>query len=537
MKNQKFRGERSLKSLFLGLKSVLALVLILVAGFYAPFNAEAQHAQIVPVDNHAYKYIKLLQQRGFLSQLNPTEFPYNRGEIQVALDNVDQNEFSDTDKFWARQIRDEVGYSSQEDEIYLYGMLEGGFDLNNTLNGNGLRPQAHKPFFIPNGASNLYAEKDHFAAQMGLRHNLFYDMDRRGINSLSRYYVRNEDYFIGFNSDFVDIYAGRYENLWAPYGETSTVLGTNPRSYDHLSISLEHSWFSLSSIFAELDNLGKDGTFERGGKNLIDGTKRYLAIHRIDLKINDGLRLGFFDGFIYSSQNSVPSLKFMSPVNFFFFERNTNPLNNEFNAFFGGMIWGHYRNVTANLQLMIDDIVIKEGKLRTEIEPTTFALTYSTNFSGITDFMDAGIETEFVAYQTYNTDQAEGRYLFLNRGIANQFTDYAYGNLYVKLHAHKWISGLTIEPSFSYLAQGEQEINQDFVDRYPNGEVIDVILSGTEEKMSRVNLNLFYNPIPEFWIESNIGYNYLSNKNHILGNSESRITASFEAGFRLSIDN
>jgi len=499
--------------------------------------AYAQKNQVIHLDNHVYTYIKNLQQRGHFTELNPTSLPYTRGEIDAGLIDINRESLSRTEQFWFDQITKEFGIKELgENEFYLYGMIEGGFDLNNTLEPNGLRPQADDLYFLPNGASNLYGEKGNFSAQLGLRHKLFYDQDKIGANALSRYYIRSEDYYIGYQGDFLKAYAGRYTHQWGPYQEASTVITPNARSFDNLNISVGNSWFEVSGIFAELDNLGKDGTFNRDGKNLIDGIKRYLAIHRIDIKVNDGLRLGYFDGFIYSSQNSVPSLKYMSPVNFFFFDRNTNPVNDEFNAFFGGMIWGQYRNVTTNLQVMIDDIVIKGGSIESDIEPTTFAVTHSVNVSGVTDFMDIGYEAEAISYQTYNTDQAEGRYLFLKRGIANQFTDYVYGSVYSRIHAHKWLPGLTLTPRVSYLMQGEQEINQNFVDEYPNGDTIDVILTGTEEKTSRVSLDVLYNPIPEFWVDASVGYNYTENHLHIPGRITSRITGNIEVGFRISID-
>lgn len=498
----------------------------------------AQSSQVIHLNNQVYTHIKNLQLRGHFTNLNPTSLPYTRGEINNGLNQIEAGSLSSTEKFWYQQVMDEVGYKeTNPDEIYLYGMIGGGFDLNNTLEGDGLRPQAQKLFFLPNGEGNLYGEKNGFAAQLGLRHDMFYVQDRRGEDALSRQYVRSEDYFIGYQNDFLGIYAGRYDNNWAPYGETSTLITPNARSFDRLDITVGNTWFEVSGIFAELDNLGKDGTFNRGGKNLIDGTKRYLAIHRFDLKVTNGFRLGFFDGFIYSSQNSVPTLKYMTPMNVFFFDRNVNPVNDEFNALFGGMIWWQYQNLTMNFQLMIDDIVIRSGELRNDIEPATFAITNSLTYAGLTDNLDIGYEAEIVSYQTYNTDQAEGRYLFLRRGIATQFTDYAYVSAFANIHAHNLIRGLTLSPGFSYLAQGEQEINQDFVREYENGETIDFVLTGTEEKTSRISLDLLYNPIPDFWIDASIGYNYLTDHNHNPGATDSRFTARLEAGFRVNLDN
>lgn len=512
---------------------------IIVTGFLFGCipSLQAQNNQVIHLNNNVYTYIKNLQLRGYLPELSPTSLPYTRSEIDKSLRKIDEQELSRVEQFWYGQIKDEVAIPEPDSEkLYMYGMIEGGFDLNNTLENDGLRPQADKLFFQPNGASNLYGEQGNFGAQLGLRHNLFYFQDRRGLDVLTRYYVRSEDYYIGYQGEFLKAYMGRYDSHWAPYGEASTVISTNPRSFDRLDITLGNSWFEVSGLFAELDNLGKDGTFERNGKNLINGTKRFLALHRIDIKVTDGLRLGYFDGFIYSSEHSIASMKYITPVNVFFFDRNTNPLNDEFNAFFGGMVWWHHRNMTMNLQIMIDDIVIKSGQLRSDIEPTTFAVTNSFNFSNITDNIDAGYEAEVVSYQTYNTDQAEGRYLFLQRGIATQFTDYAYLSGYLNIHAHTLLKGLTVKPRLSFLAQGEQEINQPFTDEYENGEIIDVILTGTEEKTSRISIDLLYNPIPEFWVDAKLGYNYLTDKHHIPGNSDSRFTGTLVAGFRLNID-
>lgn len=517
--------------------SLTGLIITFVFSVLLSTKGIAQQNQLLHLNNKVYVYIKNMQLRGYLPELNPTKLPYTRGEVDKALRNLNTKKLSRVEQFWYNQIRKEAAVSQKTNiDIYVDGLLEGGFDLNNTLSSNGLRPQAEDLFFLPNGALQLYAEKDKFAGQIGLRHDLFYDQDRYGLNTLGRMYVRSEDYYIGYQGEFLQVYMGRYDNLWAPYGEISTILSDNPSSFDHINITAGNSWFQASGVFGELDNLGKDGTFERRGNNLINGTKRFLALHRIDIKILDGLRFEYFDGFVYSSQNSIASLKYINPFNVFFFERNSNPKNDEFNAFFGGSIWAHYGKATFNLQFMLDDIVIKNWKLKNDIEPSTFAVTNSLHLSGITDFMDLGYEAEVVAYQTYNTDQAEGRYLFLKRGIANQFTDYVYISGYVKFHAHTLLKGMTITPRFSYLAQGEQEINQPFVRTYPNGQTIDMLLSGTEERTSRVSMDLLYNPMPEFWVNAAVGYNYLTDKGHILGRTGSRLTARLEVGFRVNLD-
>ncbi len=497
----------------------------------------SQKNQIVPLNNSVYTYIKNLQERGYLADLNPTRLPYTRGQIHAALQAVDIEHLSETERFWYSFIENEnkIKTESESEEGYYQAQLEGGFDMNNTLSPNTIRPQVNTLFFLPNGALTLYGEREDIGAQMGLSHDLFYDRDKIGESSLSRYFIRTEDYYLGYQNDFLNLYFGRYQHHWGPYQQASTILSTNSNSFDNLNITIGNSWFKASGVFGELDNLGKDGTFDRrGGSNLKGGVRRFLALHRVDIKVTDNLKLGYFDAMLYSSENSLPSFEYINPLNVLFFERNTNPVNDEFNAMFGGLIWWKASKMTMNLQVMIDDIVINSDS--GVEEPATFAVTHSVNFSGITDKIDLGYEAELVAYQTYNTDQAEGRYLYLKRGIANQFTDYVYITAYMNYYAYSALPGLRIKPSLSFLAQGEQDINQDFVREYPNGELIDIILTGVEEKTSRVALDVFYNPNPRFWIDASLGYNYLENKDHISGNSDSRITARIEAGFRIFFD-
>jgi hypothetical protein len=43
------------------------------------------------------------------------------------------------------------------------------------------------------------------------------------------------------------------------------------------------------------------------------------------------------------------------------------------------------------------------------------------------------LNAEMVSSQSYNTDQAQGRYLYLGRGIATQFNDYVFGEIRTQL--------------------------------------------------------------------------------------------------------
>lgn len=492
----------------------------------------SQENQIIHLNNQVYRYVKLLQQRGHLAELNPTKLPYNRGEVIESLRTMEKEGLGSSERFWVDSIEEELGYDNSENknDFYLHGLFEPGIDMNNTIGKEGIRPQADKAYFLPYAPLRLYMEKSGLAAQLGGSHNLFNYYDRRGESAQSRIYLRSEDFYVGYRNSFIFVYAGRYKHLWAPHGETSVLLGTNAHSFNNLDITLGNDRFKVTGFFGELENISENGSFEGFGAR--DGIQRYLALHRIDVKITEKLRIGYFDGFLYSGKSVSPRLNYLVPTNFFHFERANNPDDDQFNYFFGGFIWGQIGKITTNFQLMLDDIVINNPDPAI-VEKPTFAITHSIYAAALFDNIDLGYESEFISYQTYNTDQAEGRYLYLNRGIANQFTDYIFFKTYLNIHAHQWVRGLTITPSIQYLLQGEQEINQTFVGTF---EPIDIILTGTEEKTSRFELASFYNPVPWFWLDSRLGYNYTNDINHIPGNTDSRFTYRFELGLRFKLD-
>ncbi|MBO6622598.1 MAG: hypothetical protein JJ892_06845 [Balneola sp.] len=507
---------------------VLLLCLIQVVTF-------AQNNQVLHLNRAVYQDISYLQKSGYLLALNPTNLPYKTGEVSAAMSEIKVDELSRLEKFWYDRVNKELTVNNKkidQGDIYTVGILEGGFDLNNTVEKDGIREADDIVLFMPNGALMGYAEKGNISVQLGLAHDLYYDKERFGYNTLSRTFVRSEDYYIGYNSNFFSANIGRFNYLWAPYGETSTVITDNTRSFDNISFDIGPEWFKVSSIYGELDNLSTNGIFER--RNLFEGIKRNIALHRIDLKISDKLRLTYFDGFIQSGNNLSLSLRYLSPVNFFFFERNSYPANEQFNAFFGGNIWSQFGNITFNLQLFLDDIIINSPD--NSQEPTTLAITNSLYWSEFLPSLSIGYELEMIGYQTYNTDQAEGRYLYAGRGIATQNNDYILGKLFLKYHFTGRYQGLSLEPKFEFLAQGEQNINQEFVESYPNGEIVELFVTGIPEYTKRASLGIEYDPNPYFWLNAEIGANFTKNPNHIQNQSDSKITFRLESGFRISVE-
>jgi hypothetical protein len=92
-----------------------------------------------------------------------------------------------------------------------------------------------------------------------------------------------------------------------------------------------------------------------------------------------------------------------------------------------------------------------------------------------------------------------------------------------------------VAPYITYYSKGEQEINQEFIRRNPDGSVIDAILTGQEETTIRGGLHILYQPTSQFWFELDTGYNNIDNYRNISGSQNSRFVTIFKAGFRVGL--
>ncbi|HBQ59873.1 MAG TPA: hypothetical protein DD671_09690, partial [Balneolaceae bacterium] len=226
---------------------------------------------------------------------------------------------------------------------------------------------------------------------------------------------------------------------------------------------------SVQGIFGQLDNLGRNGEFELGGR--INGDRRFLAVHRINWRPNLNFQLSLIKADIYASGNSSISLKYFNPFNDLFFDRTGAPVNDHSNSFVGGFLWFNKNKFTLNGQLMLDDIHVTDNN-----ERITLSVTGSLHFADIIRNVDAGLEAEMISYQSYNTStQISTRYVYLKKGLATQFNDYVLSSLYADIHANELLKGLIITPRLTALLQGEQTINQPFYQFTPEGELPPVV--------------------------------------------------------------
>lgn len=511
----------NIKPLFISLIAIL---------LFTSLETTAQTSRILTLNDYTYDYIKRLQHRGMMLELDPTTLPYSYGQVKAALKAIDPQQLNEHEQAWVELIKGRV-HLNEDDEPNEMGVeLTVATRMSDTKRQDPLRPLKQDLFVYPYPSLSGYIEHGNVVGQFHIRDDFYYDQDPDGMDAARRLYMRAEDSYIGYQSNNVRVMLGRFDNQWGVYDETSAVLSTNARSFDQLNISMSGKYFSFQSVLGELNGIDADDNFsavtsKEGSKN------RFIALHRLNWKPSKYLRLTFFESVVYSGNNSGISLKYSNPLLLYGFVTDNSPKNDENNLQIGGMIWGQYKNMTLNSQLMIDDL----EHTNDYGEPITFTFLSSLNYALRNHAVDLKAEFEAVAYQSYNTDQAEGRYLYLNRGIATPTNDYVKLKLYPSFYLDQHVKGLKVTPYLTYFLKGEQVINQEFNRRKPDGSVIDIILTGEVEKTIRGGLHILYQPRSYFWFELDTGYNHFSNYNHISGSSTSRWATIAKAGVRLGL--
>ncbi|MBV6646592.1 MAG: hypothetical protein KI790_14140 [Cyclobacteriaceae bacterium] len=124
---------------------------------------------------------------------------------------------------------------------------------------------------------------------------------------------------IDFNvSKHIGIQVG-YGRHFIGSGERSLILSDFSNNYPYLRLSTEIWKFKYTNLFAEM--IGDVGTFSGGTLGTGSYTKKFLALHHLDMRITPKLHIGLFESVIYGRPDSIGGsnlrFEYMNPVIFY----------------------------------------------------------------------------------------------------------------------------------------------------------------------------------------------------------------------------
>lgn len=494
----------------------------------------AQRHRLLPTGDPAYVYLTRLQRRGLLLELHPTAPPYTQGEVYRALDRLDDDRLDPVAARWVRLLRRSVRPVDVRGTV-LAAALEAGL----TATGNDRRDvlrytDAGAPTLalgaarlFPTGDVYVLAEQGRFVADLNLRFDLYYRDDPDALDAANRLITRNASY-LGYDSRPFAAYLGRFDTHWSVAGEPALVVSDNPAPYDRLYLRLGHGRLALRSVLGELDNVTVDGRFTgvAGADSVRGSERRLLAAHRFDWRPTRHVALTFMEANLFSGPNAHPSLKYLNPLFLHLFLVDEPPKNEENNGLLAGMLWLYHRGLTVQGQLLVDDVDV----LAETGEPASLALSGSVHYAGASPAVDLGARLSVVSSRAYNTHQAEGRYLYLLRGLGTQFNDYVHAAVYADLYLDRLLPGLVVSPQLAYLAQGEAAINAPYL-----GGEVPFVLAGEAERVTRAGAAFFFQRDPRFWLRLDAGVNFIDNAAHRAGVRETRFSGLLAFGVRLAV--
>lgn len=481
-----------------------------------------QDGPIVPLDDPAIWALEPLRLRGVSEPGDPGVQPWQESVLLRQLNNAAPQ------GAWAREtmarLRSRFSAEPAGSNAIGFRLLAGVRGATQDRHELSWRQSDAENSFQQRVSAEFWFTAGSWTASFGFRHSRYYDLDPDGIDTAHRWMIRTENAYVARNGEFVDVLLGRIAVNQAGLGQTGLMLSANPRPIDQLAVRIGTDRLNVRTSILELDSITGDGrlTGIAGDDSVNTGSeRRMLAVHRLAFQPASGWTVGLSHSILYSGPGSGLSLKFANPFQLAILSIDDRPKNDENNGLLGAFVHRKTAKTLVQAQVLLDDFDILNGK-----EPASIAVDVLASRREIIPQIDLELRGTMVTARTYNAGQAEGRYIYLGRGIGTQFSDFVL--IGSTLH---WLSipGWRISPGVDFLMQGEQDIRAPF----PHHTEADLILVGQVETTVRPFLQVDALLAMGLDLSADIGVTFISDEDHVAGASKTAFSGAITLSYRL----
>ncbi|MBL7996219.1 hypothetical protein JNM05_12690 [bacterium] len=472
-------------------------------------------------DHWAYTYIQLLQDRGYLKDLYYSVKPYKRLDLAKTLVALQIENFNLTEKYWIELLLKEF-----TTEI----------NILKSTNNNVVSATAKASFGTVNDYRNNHFESDFF-----VNPEINYSMEHLAVSLRGRIDngLLNDPTYSGRKTDWIaarledgygslqfgqlDLFVGRVAHNWAPFLDRSLILSDNPYTYDQIGLNFETKHIAFHSVFAKLNPVVYGAPY----------ANRYFSAHRLDLKFNNGINLGFSETVVYGGPNQPIEFSYMNPFSIFMNAQTNEGKEANENLAFDFFI--PLRPLNFKGQILIDDLILDGPDDPAPNRKTSSdRLGFLFAVQGI-DFLVQNahwtLQYENIGSYTYNVKQKRPwqSYTYEGRGLGNEANDRESWSLNFKYFPMpKWIFDLDA----TYAKLGERNLaSNDFDDStfvklsFPSGVV---------EKTVAASLGALYRHNQFIFGQARIGFDNVLNRKHKKNHDKS--SAYFLVSIDINID-
>lgn len=483
--------------------------------------------RILPLDHWAYEYIERLHSRGLLPSLNPLVQPYRRVDVARALSSLKKEELEYPARRWFEVLESELRYELQA----LAGGSRSGWGIELTGGVRAANVQRLVPFSMPYldslrgfGSGGVWpryraaawAEYGHLVVESGLLGDFYFRDDPDGLDPGQRRGGRPDHSYVGVQFPVGGVTLGRLQRNWSWLGSRGLLISNYATSYPQLGVQIDLGRLQLQFFAGELDTVAD--------------YKRYIAANRLDYVTRD-LVISLSQSVLYGTRSGL-QLRFLNPADFLFFEHDNAPYDLVQNLGVDAQLWFRRGKLQAFVEGLLDDIDLKprdNGLPAAERAPLRYAFSLSARLSPLWSRGDLGVSYEQVGAWTYRTvDPAVDRYLFLNRGIGANFSDYDRLSVWADMYPALPFD-LRLTPVAEIVRKGEGDIRSP-IPVFPPFRGEPALFLGVRETTARGALRIWSRSDTGLWWRAEVGAVRVQDAGHKVGVDRFRWAGLVEVG-------
>jgi hypothetical protein len=464
---------------------------------------ENLRSTLLYTDHWAYTYIQLLQDRGYFSELFYSIKPYNRTDVANAVMNLNEEDLSVSEKYWVKILKIEfdteirhLTIATGEQETFTKINTEFGF--KNYTQYHHLETDAYV-----NPEVNFITAHLAVAMRGRIDNGLLNDPAYTG-RKTDWLAARLEDGYGIFSLGKLNLFAGRTAQNWGPFPDKSLILSGNPYTYDQVGLNFATKHIAFHSTFAKLNSVTYNG----------QPSDRYFSAHRLDLKFNNGINLGFSETVIYGGLGQSIEFSYLNPFSIFMNAQLNDRKEANENLAFDFFI--PLRPFNLSGQILIDDFILDgPDKPAPNRKTSSDRLGFLFGIQGndlIIKQSQWTILYERIGSYTYNVKQKRPwqSYTYDGRGLGNENNDRDAWELNIKYFPiPKWI----FDADLSFTRQGSRNLSSnDFED---STFVKRPFPSGIVQRNLHFSAGALYQHSNTISLQARVGFDNFSNFEHM----------------------
>ncbi|MFQ5603412.1 MAG: capsule assembly Wzi family protein [bacterium] len=477
-------------------------------------TAQAAQDETLPTYHWAYEYLDQLWLRGHFQELFILNRPFTRGQIasavvllrqEMAAGKVGENAY----ERWLLQkleqeFRTEITQLRQDtaNDLLIGSYINQGVHIRKSKFNDQTQLRSRMSF---SPLKNL-AIINTILIDNRLDENPFYQGKRR--YNIAGY---TEQAYLRFSWKLFHVTVGREFVRWGAGHSATLLFSDSVRPFDLFKFNLGLKKIKFTFFTAMLDGVTEDVMINDLPQSAF--ANRYLAAHRLDIKLTSWFNLSFTESILYGGVDRNFEFAYLNPFLFY----HGNLLNGPGPGNTIGVVDWYLtpvKNAGFYGSFMIDDIQL-DHKQVDDLEPNELGLIVGIKAADLFSVAGSNVLLEYtrITNRTYNSMHRHEKYLHRNFPIGHYL-----GNDFDRwqIEWRQWLKkNLEAAVSIEQIRKGEGDMRKSFDMPWRNSTVEqgyrEPFPTGVVERTRLVNLQVYFHPLRQLRFAASTQYQKISN--------------------------